>query len=1232
MTVFSYSLSAHRLMKNAGWLLFGITAAVALQICLSFSNVAYADEIIPNEALPDASLENPLMGDRETLPLTEPEPDPSDSDPSELDPPFEYTTIEEGIYTIESEYGTVLDVAGAGTDDFTNIQAYEGNGTGAQRFQVSSNGADENGNTYYTFTAVDAQKALDVFAAGKEDGANVDIYEANGTAAQNWLLVPSTTASGKSCYKIISAVSGKALDVDGSDSGANVRIWTPSKSASQNWLFSLVPGLTYTTIEDGTYVITSELGTVLDVEAAGSEDFTNIQTYEGNGTGAQRFNITAAGTDASGNTYYTIIAADAQKALDVFAAGRRDNTNVGIYEPNGTPAQQWLIAPSLTADGRPCYKIVSAASGKALDTEGNELGANVRIWAVNPTASQNWLFSLVPGLTYTTIEDGTYVITSEYGTVLDIEAAGTENLTNVQVYETNGTGAQRFHIAAEGVDSDGNTYYSITAAIAKKALDVYAQGRRDGTNVIIYENNNTVAQRWYVALSATADGKTCYMFISAVAGKALDAAGEEMGSNVRTWAINNTAAQHWLLTPCLPSIADGAYIISSSVDGNYVVDIADESGNDMVNAQIGAIDGSLSQAFAFTYDSFTGYYTITNYGSGRVLDVEAASGAPQANIWQYAPNGTSAQQWTVLANSNGTITIASALSNYVFDIASGKVLPGANLMVDVARSSATQQFKLIPTVPQAITGTVRIQNGSNPDLVMDVYAGSTASGTELQLYTANSTFAQTFVIEEDGAGALTIRPVVSGLYVSAANDGSVTQQALDGSYLQKWTIVPTQDGHFAILTADTLLSLGAKASSEGGLLYAAAHAANGQWNIVTVPLLQTGIYNIKLAEDSSVSVSVTNNAVYAGANVELDSTDTSNHEKFYIVYNGDDSYSVYGAWSTLALDILGGVATDGATIYQNDRSDSASQKWVITWNDGAFIFKSALGDFNMSAAAASAGANIALATADNASSAQRFLLNQTKMQRGSISDVITVLDEFAVGNSLITFKTFNELSSSSLDTLWTAMYDFWDIGKSVGFTVIDLDSGAGITFNSDTVYYSACSIKGPYSIALAEYEPSALWAYENSFWHALDYSNNETYKTYFYKYGTWPLDNYNSIGHVEHFSWTNWTGYYTAEDLCRMWVVAQDFLLGDTDEAEWLRDVLGNNTAELMRGPATYWDWGPTYAKSGWTDYTRTEGSLVMAGDHTFAVGIMTNLDSYHDTLIYHLTYALCKCMEDLIY
>ena len=140
-------------------------------------------------------------------------------------------------------------------------------------------------NGTYTLTPACAPDTrLDVSGGSYDNYANVQIYNNNGTAAQQWEI----TNLGNGCYKIISKQSGKALDkyTASSGSGTNVMQYTwRENDPAQQWYFK--------DAGDGYYYIvpTSNSGLCLDVYAAGSADETNVQVYTANQSQAQKWKL-----------------------------------------------------------------------------------------------------------------------------------------------------------------------------------------------------------------------------------------------------------------------------------------------------------------------------------------------------------------------------------------------------------------------------------------------------------------------------------------------------------------------------------------------------------------------------------------------------------------------------------------------------------------------------------------------------------------------------------------------------------------------------------------------------------------------------------------------------------------------------------------------------------------------------------------------------------------------------
>ncbi|WP_427889987.1 ricin-type beta-trefoil lectin domain protein [Kribbella sp. GL6] len=114
--------------------------------------------------------------------------------------------------------GKCMDVAAAATADGTAVQLYDCNGTNAQQWTRSSDG---------TLRALG--KCLDVSGGSVADGARVQLWTCNGSGAQQW-----TYTAGRD---LVNPQANKCLDVTGNNSANStpLQLWTCAGTANQKW-------------------------------------------------------------------------------------------------------------------------------------------------------------------------------------------------------------------------------------------------------------------------------------------------------------------------------------------------------------------------------------------------------------------------------------------------------------------------------------------------------------------------------------------------------------------------------------------------------------------------------------------------------------------------------------------------------------------------------------------------------------------------------------------------------------------------------------------------------------------------------------------------------------------------------------------------------------------------------------------------------------------------------------
>ena len=576
------------------------------------------------------------------------------------------------------------------------------------------------------------------------------------------------------------------------------------------------------TLDDGEYVINTSLSVdkVLDIPSASMNSGLKIQLYTSNGSNAQKFLITRD----SSKGYYTIKNANSQLVL-----GLEKNSD-GTYKKNvvqqtpdsGNNSQKWIIEEN--SDGT--YSIKNAINPDyAMDVAeaSTDNGTSIQMYQSNGSNAQKYNFLTQPNVSGTkTIDDGLYEITNaNSGKVLDIASASKSSGANCQQYTSNGTAAQKFT-----VKYDGDGFYTIVNLNSGKALEVAGTAPVRSVNVQQGDLASTDAQKW--AISDNGDGT--YKLISKATGLVLDvaSASKANGANVDAYSDNGTAAQQFTFKSAKGEkvVAEGDYAITSKLGTNKVLDVTSASKDNGAKIQIYKANGTAAQSFHFSYDDETGFYTITNNNSGKVLDLPSASTSNGTKIQQYSSNNTLAQRWVITKSNDGTYQISSALNTTkCIDIPSANTANGTKVQLYTANGTDAQKFTLNKLEAPNVSGTKTIDDGlyeisnANSGKVLDIASASKSSGANCQQYTSNGTAAQKFTVKYDGDGFYTIVNLNSGKALEVAGTApvrsvNVQQGDLASTDAQKWAISDNRDGTYKLTSKATGLVLDVASASK----------------------------------------------------------------------------------------------------------------------------------------------------------------------------------------------------------------------------------------------------------------------------------------------------------------------------------------------------------------------------------------------------------------------------------
>lgn len=134
--------------------------------------------------------------------------------------------------------------------------------------------------------------------------------------------------------------------------------------------------------------------------------------------------------------------------VDVRGASAVKGANVQLYAANDTNAQKYYVIEETASS----WSLQNAASGLYADVAGGAAanGTNVQQYTDNNSRAQRWKLvdtgetATIDGVTCQVVTIGSYVTVDGTTYVMDVKSAMTTNSTNVQIYTSNGTDAQKF--------------------------------------------------------------------------------------------------------------------------------------------------------------------------------------------------------------------------------------------------------------------------------------------------------------------------------------------------------------------------------------------------------------------------------------------------------------------------------------------------------------------------------------------------------------------------------------------------------------------------------------------------------------------------------------------------------------------------------------------------------------------------------------------------------------------
>ncbi|MCX4594280.1 RICIN domain-containing protein [Streptomyces sp. NBC_01549] len=138
----------------------------------------------------------------------------------------------------------------------------------------------------------------------------------------------------------------------------------------------------------------------------------------------------------------------------------------------------------------------------------------------------------------------------------------------------------------------------------------------------------------------------------------------------------------------------------------------------------------------------TGYTTVVNKGSGKCVDARSAASADGTAVQQYTCNGSTAQNWQLVAGSDGYYRVNSNLdATKAWDVTDVSTADSTPVQLWTYSGGNNQQWLPVAEADGAYHFVNR-----NSGKCLDVPSASTSDSVQLAQYTCNGTAAQSFTL------------------------------------------------------------------------------------------------------------------------------------------------------------------------------------------------------------------------------------------------------------------------------------------------------------------------------------------------------------------------------------------------------------------------------------------------------------------------------------------------------
>lgn len=187
-----------------------------------------------------------------------------------------------------------------------------------------------------------------------------------------------------------------------------------------------------------------------------------------------------------------------------------------------------------------------------------------------------------------------------------------------------------------------------------------------------------------------------------------------------------------------------------------------------------------------------------------------------------------------------------------------------------------------------------------------------------------------------------------------------------------------------------------------------------------------------------------------------------------------------------------------------------------------------------------------------------------------------------------------------------------------GFFLYNLNSGGGISYHADDIFYCASTIKGPYVAWILQTYPERAAELDLTISNTIQVSSNEDYYYLLNLFGLEGFDEWLKALGCETIAMTEDYPAITAREFSLLWIAMYDTFTQENEHSAWMRELYSGTLNSCIY--ETLGKTCPVYSKAGWIAegdyyYVQNDTGIVMRENSPYVLVILSSAYGRTDLL-----------------